>query len=309
MSSDTASATDRVSEPAQKPFFRRALKFIAICGLGFVALIAILILYNNYALRSPSRAEFTAQLDQKIELSTKWMSEHPDILGNPPLLFVIGDMASMSHDPRLERMVSEYLHSKYAKREQRITSYYARMADGVTEVPPLSIFDTADVLWQNRVDAFCVAPQKVDLPVQEKADLFNPNRYTWGARVHQLIALDICRHFNGPSYQLDAVINPVAEAVARDARWDFRVTDTYPQHIWTVLDAGRPDLVRKQWVLRLMAHQRPDGSFPYCWYGWCRGVFEFRLTDPDPEHVTTQGAYALYLIKYRYPQWIDEHFK
>ena len=289
--------------------FRRVLKFIAICGLGFAALVAILIFNNNYAVRSPSRAEFVAQLDQAIENSTRWMNDHPTIMGNAPLMFMVGDMASMSHDLRMERMVSDYLHSKYTKGERRITWYYARMADGVTPVPRLTVIDMEDVNWQDQVDAFGVAPQMVDLPVQERVDLFTPGRYTWGSRLHQLIALDIYRHFNGPSYRLDAVINPVAEAVAREAHWDFRVTDSYPQHIWSILDAGRPDLIRKQWVLRLMAYQRADGSFPFCWHGWCRGAFEFSLQDGDRDHVTTQGAYALYLIKYRYPQWIDQHFQ
>ena len=307
MHTDTESV--RSSESVPQRLFRRLLKFGVICGMGLAILVAILIFHNNYALVSPSRAEFEAQLNQAIENSTRWMNDHPTIMGNPPLMFMVGDMARMSHDPRMEQMVTAYDHSKYTKQKPVITWYYARMADGVTEVPRLTLFDMGDVIWQNRVDAYGVAPDKVDLPVQDRVDLFTPGRYTWGSRLHQLIALDIYRYFNGPSPELNAVINPTAEAVAREAHWDFRVTDAYPQHIWSVLAAGRPDLIRKQWVLRLIAHQRPDGSWPDCWHGWCRGALQFSSHDIDPDHVTSQAAYALYLIKYRYPQWIDEHFR
>jgi hypothetical protein len=223
---------------------------------------------------------------------------------------MVGDMASMSGQPRMQRIVFDYVHSRYVRQEgRRITWYYARMADGVTEVPMLTLLDMGGVNWQDRLDAYGVAPQKVELPVQERADLFSPTRFRWGTRLHQLIALDVLRRFNGPTPQLDGVINPVAEKVARETFFEFRVNDAYPQRIWTIFAAGRPDLVRKQWVLRLLANQRPGGTWPSCWYGWCRGALEFSLAYSDPAHVSVQGAYALYLIKYRYPEWIDQNFK
>jgi hypothetical protein len=71
--------------------------------------------------------------------------------------------------------------------------------------------------------------------------------------------------------------------VARDAYWDFRVSDSYPQRSAFLLAAGQPELVKKRWIERILDRQNPDGSWNYCWYGWCRGVFEFSLTqDPDP---------------------------
>jgi hypothetical protein len=32
------------------------------------------------------------------------------------------------------------------------------------------------------------------------------------------------------------------------------------------------------------------------------------LQDPDPGHTTVQGAWALYMLKYRYAQWIEQHY-
>ena len=34
---------------------------------------------------------------------------HPDVQGNPPLMYMIGDMAEMSGDPRLQQYVQSYL--------------------------------------------------------------------------------------------------------------------------------------------------------------------------------------------------------
>ena len=36
---------------------------------------------------------------------------------------------------------------------------------------------------------------------------------------------------------------------------------------------------------------------------------EFSLTQEDQEHTTVQAAWALYLLKYRYPDWINQNFK
>ena len=76
-----------------------------------------------------------------------------------------------------------------------------------------------------------------------------------------------------------------------------------------LLAAGHPELVKKRWMERLLDRQNPDGSWNYCWYGWCRGIFEFSLTQEDQEHTTVQAAWALYQLKYRYPDWIDQNFK
>ena len=37
-------------------------------------------------------------------------------------------------------------------------------------------------------------------------------------------------------------------------------------------------------------------------------VFEFRIDSGGDPHATVQAAWALTMLKYRYPQWIDEHY-
>ena len=226
-------------------------------------------------------------------------------------MFMVGDMAEMSGDPRLHSFVESYLASNRVRVPGRpITWYYAHWVDHSVPVPLIPTWEVPYLGWQDRWFAFCTAPDRVVLTAADYADLFSPTKYSWGIRLHlQLIALDIYRHFNGSSAELDSVINPVSEGVARDQYWDFRVNDAYYQRNAYILAAGKPDLIRSRWIERMHDYQHPDGSWSSCWYGWCRGVLEFSLGKGDPGHSTVMAAWALYMLKYRYPQWIEQHYQ
>ena len=299
---------------SEKPVLAgRLLRYVTILVLlvaVLLAIVALTVFNNNYSLRRISRADFSSQLDHAIENSTQWMLQHPEIQGNPPLMFMVGDMAEMSGDPRLHSFVASYLANNRVRVPGRpITWYYAHWADPSVPVPSIPPWEVPYLGWQDRWFAFATAPHQVELSAADHADLFSPTKYSWGIRLHlQLIALDIYRHFNGPSAELDSAINPVSEGVARDAYWDFRVSDSYYQRSAYILGAGRPDLIRGRWIERTLDYQRPNGSWAYCWYGWCRGIFEFRFGDFGPDHSTVQAAWALYMLKYRHPQWIKQHY-
>ena len=296
---------------SQKTLGRRVVRWALTVVIVLVALFALAVVNNNYSLSRPSRAAFNAQLDHAIETSTAWIVAHPENYGNSPLMFMVGDMAEMSGDPRLRDYVQGYLASKYVRIPGRpITWYFAHWADPSVPVPMISEAGSLSLSWQERWFGYGSAPDRLQLTPEDRDNLFNPTKYSWGIRLHlQLIGLDMYRHFNGPSPTLDSVINPVAEGVARDAFWDFRVSDSYYQRSACLLGAGRPDLVRPRWIERILDHQNPDGTWNYCWYGWCRGILEFQLGKGDQGHTTVQGAWALYQLKYRYSDWINKNFQ
>lgn len=284
--------------------------WLAIAFLAFVVIVALLVWNNNYSLHQIPRSEFSAQLDRSIASSTDWILKHPEVQGNPPLMFMVEDMQEMSSNPQLRAFVDQYLASRRVRVPgSPITWYYARMADPHATVPMLVEGEAERINWEDRWNAYGMAPDRVQLSAADRSDMFSPTKYNWGTRLHiQLLALDMYRHFNGTSPELDRAINPVAEGVANDAYWDFRVSDSYYQRNAFILGAGRPDLIRSRWIERILDRQHPDGSWSYCWYGWCRGVFEFSLTKNDPSHSTVQAAWALYMLKYRYSQWVDQHY-
>jgi hypothetical protein len=36
---------------------------------------------------------------------------------------------------------------------------------------------------------------------------------------------------------------------------------------------------------------------------------DFSADDPDPSHATVQAAWALTLLKHRFPQWIERNYR
>jgi len=305
----TPSLTPVPAKP-RSPLWRRIVSWLLAAFVLFVIVVGILVLNNNHSVRQRSRAEFTAQLDRAIESSTQWIVQHPENYGNPPLMFMVGDMAEMSADPRLQHYVQGYLASDRVHIPGRpATWYYAHWANPASPVPFIPQAMVPYLGWQDRWFTYASAPDKVPITEADRADLFSPTKYSWGVRLHlQLIALDIYRRFNGASPELERAINPVAEGVARDAYWDFRVNDAYYQRNACILGAGRPDLVRSRWIERMLDYQRPDGSWNFCWHGWCRGVLEFSLSENDYGHSTVQAAWALYMLKYRYSDWIAQNY-
>jgi hypothetical protein len=303
-------APQHASSLPDKPRKTWALRLFVWLLAAFAILVIVFglaVLNNNYSIHQPSRAEFTAQLDRAIDSSTSWIVQHPENYGNPSVMFMIGDMAEMSRDPRLQQYVQGYLASDRVRVPgQPITWYYARLVDQHAEVPILTHEPPVgfELLW----DTYATAPDRMQLSTAQRSDMFSTNKYVWGLRDHQLLALDIYRHFNGTSPELNQTIKTVSDGVAGDAYWDFRLTDAYYQRSAFVLAADRPELVRSRWIERILDHQHPDGYWSYCWYGWCRGILEFSLQDTDPGHPTVQAAWALYMLKYRYEDWIDHHY-
>ncbi len=238
------------------------------------------------------------------------MSRHPEIMGNPSLMFMIADMEHMSGDPRLQQLLQNYASSKYVDRpSDPLTFAWKRMLDRSAHVPRIDARGApeggvVETLW----DAYAMAPDAVVISSGQRANMFSPTKFYWGRRHHQLLALVIYRDFNGPSPELNDTINHLAEKVARDQHFDFRVTDSYVQRNAFVLAAGRSDLVRPRWIERTLTHQHADGGWAYCWYGWCRGITEFQLGNESLDHSTVQAAWALYMIKYRFPQWISQNY-
>jgi len=284
----------------------------ALWGVGgiFLLVLALLLLNNNYSLRRPSRAEFNGELDRALDKATVWIKDNAYISErNPSVMYMIADMERMSHDPRLQAVLDDYQKHYLTRPATLIDFVWFRLVSRSAQVPEIHVADSHgefnEVLW----DAYAIAPDRITLAPADRASMFSPTKYSWGARQHQILALIMYRDYNVGSPELDSTLNYLAEKIARDAHFDFRLNDSYIQRTAFVLGAGRPDLIRSRWLDRILAHQNTDGSWNSCWYGWCRGIFEFRIDSGGDGHATVQAAWALTMLKYRYPQWIEEHYR
>ena len=123
-----------------KSFARRLWHLLWMLAAVFLVIIVLALINNNFSLRSPSRAEFRAQVDHGIETSTKWLMGHPEIQNNPSTMFMIADMEKMSGDPRLRTMLDQYMHSRYVRDPFDPMSYvWARLVDPKAEVPMVRV--------------------------------------------------------------------------------------------------------------------------------------------------------------------------
>jgi hypothetical protein len=300
-------ATD-MPRPGKPVLMHRLLRWMAIGGVILIGLVAVALFNNNFSLTHRSRVAFNAQLDADLDHAIGWIATHPrDSETNPALMYMISDMERMSGDTRLRTLLNDYAKHLSASFDP-LDSVWSRLANREAAVPMLSGADLRGAGFEQKWDAYGIAPNNVQLTTEGRADMFSPTKYYWGLRHHQLLALVIYRDFNGGSPDLDRTMSHLSEKIARDAHYDFRVSDSYVQRTAFVLAAGRPDLIRDRWVERILDYQTSDGTWKYCWYGWCRGIFEFEMSSYSV-HPTVQAAWALCMLKYRYPEWINEHYR
>jgi hypothetical protein len=287
----------------------RVLRWIGTTLAILAAAVVLMVIYNNYSFHSTSRAAFDAQSDHALDQAIGWIKDNAIYSErNPSMMYMIADMERMSHDPRLQAVLDHYQNHYLLHPTTTIEFVWHRLSTRNAEVPVIDVPDLHGEINETVWDAYAIAPDKVSISQEDQNSMFSPTKHTWGSRQHQLLALIMYRDYNGGSPQLDQTINQLAEKTARDAYFDFRVTDAYYQRTSFLLAAGRPDLVRPRWIDRILRHQNPDGSWDACWHGWCRGVFEFGDEVGSVGHSTVQAAWALAILKYRYPQWVEEHY-
>jgi 4-amino-4-deoxy-L-arabinose transferase-like glycosyltransferase len=307
---DAASSTIAVDarQLGTRALVLRFVRWIAVAVVVFVLVIAFALLNNNFSLGHRSRAAFDAQLDTELDKAIAWIAAHPEVSGtNPPLMYMVADIEKMTGDPRLPAVLAanvETLNTRYVT--YRLTPFWIRFADPHARLPFITTYELRGESFDQRWFAYAVDPNSVHLSDDDLADLYSLTKYNWGARHHQVLGLIMYRDFNGGSPRVDDTLRRLCEKEARDQTFDFRVSDAYVQRNAFMIAAGQADLVRSRWVERILDNQTADGSWNYCWHGWCRGVFEFGTVYPG--HTTIQGAWALAMLKYRYPQWIQEHY-
>ena len=91
--------------------------------------------------------------------------QQQDIQGNPPLMFMLGDMAEMSGDPRLHSYIDSYLASPRARQPGKpATWYYAHWVDPSVPLPMISDSEFQDLGWQDSWFMYATAPDRVPLP-------------------------------------------------------------------------------------------------------------------------------------------------
>lgn len=274
-------------------------KFAAAAILGGMLLLAFAVGANNVTLRPMSRGEFLRRLDHALELGREWLAYHRSD-NNAYMLYMLRECLELSPEARTEKFL------RLSK--PRAALAWIRLADpeepfvapplaGLAGLPPYQ-------LWT----LHAISRREFPLSETQQRDLHSTDRYYAGRATHQLLSLFLLRKYNGGDATLDGEIRQGAVRIAREAALDFRVTDLYLQRIAFLLGAGHADLVKPRWVERMLAAQETDGGWYTGWHGWHSSPYLVDLDGETRAHPTIQALWAVCMLKYRFPQWIETHY-
>ena len=304
---------------ARGTFLRWLRPVAASVAILLVLALGGALLNNNVSFRRPSRAKFVGNLDQTLARSTDWAlmqyqqtatgsvstPEGGSLLSNSATAHMVVDCASLSSEPRMKALGSSFVDAWKVKKD-----VLGKMVDPAMPTNAPSDRELQSLEEYQRWILHGAAPNDVPLSPRELEDMFSPDKYRTGKATHQLFALYFYRKSKGSTPELDHLMQKIEERIAWESAIDFRVTDLYLQRLAFLLAAGRPDLIRPRWVERALAAQQIDGGWLESWHGWSRTPYRFSFGDQSPTaHSTAQGMWISYMLKYRYPEWIDRNYK
>ena len=289
----------------------------------FALALGAALLNNSVSIRPPSRAEAVENLDRTLARSTDWaFRQYPQtaagnvstpegrsLLMNSATAHMVVDCASLSSEPRMKALGSSFVDAWKAD-----GSVFGKIVDpAIPMIAPMNALSDREIQSLEEYQRWLLhgaAPNDIPLSPKELEDMFSPDKYRTGKATHQLLALYFYRKSKGSTPKLDRLMQTVEERIAWEAAIDFRVTDLYLQRIAFLLAAGRPDLVRPRWVERAFAAQQADGGWLKTWHGWTRTPDRFSFGEEWPNaHSTAQGMWISYMLKYRYPEWIERNYQ
>jgi hypothetical protein len=304
---------------ARGAFLRWLRRIVVSAALLSALALGAALLDNRVAIRRPSRTEFVGNLDRTLARSTDWAlgqyrqnaagnvstDEGRALLSNSATAHMVVDCASLSGEPRMKALGSSFVDAWKAE-----ANVFGKMVDPAIATNAPSAPELQSLVEYQRWILHGAAPDDVPLSPGELQDMFSPDKYRTGKATHQLFALYFYRKSKGSTPELDRVMQKIEERIAGEAAIDFRVTDLYLQRLAFLLAAGRPDLIQPRWVERAFAAQQIDGGWLESWHGWTRSPYRFSLGQESPSaHSTAQGMWIAYMLKYRYPEWIDRNYK
>lgn len=270
----------------------RLLLVAGIVGIG--------VFVNSNVSWLQSDQAFADSFERALQAGTEWMVTNPET-ANQVMLYAVADMAALSGDMRLRKVVDNAVTNSVLPAD----SVGRRMLEPNASVRHRSSAELSVLEDYVRWCLYAVAPEHVELSEADRDAMFSPDRFMWGDRTHQLLSLIFYKDRTANTPPVAGLVNHLSEKIALEEHWDVRVTDLYLQRMAFVLAAGRPDLIRRRWVERAIAKQNTDGGWISSWYGWGPGLFVFSVKSKIPNsHTTVQGVWTLYMLKYRYPDWL-----
>ncbi len=247
---------------------------------------------------------FAGNLDICIGRAEKWVQANKNnMLGKPntALLMMLRKCDELKSNPLFKDVIKTFL-------DKPILHYVTCWKSEVDPNRPVNSFDLNRTIEKESIDnkwmLYAMAPDKAHITPEEMF-LFDAERWQNRQLTHQLIALVRLRETRGSNQKLDELIEHLCNRLNKELYFDVAVVDIYIQKVLFTLMAGHPEKIRRRWVERIIANQRADGGWNDRWFCFTsnrRPTLNFRDLSGN-QHATIQAITALYLVKYKYPEY------
>lgn len=268
---------------------------------GTIILLSCSWLYNNISIKSDQR--FTSDLNHATTNAKFWVMENQrSILGgaghiNIELLRMLQDCHTLQNTPVFDNIIQTFMAGN-AKPECDKAMLDPDWPIDSNEIKALFNRLIIDYQWE----LYALAPEKVPAD-SEKLDFFNPDRWQGRQLTHQLWGLILYRERNEYGPEIDDVVEHLCERLSAELTFDISVVDIYIQKIAFVLKAGHPEKIKRRWIERIIENQNFDGGWDDRWFCFTSGRRPKFGRVSSNQHASIQGLWALYQVKYRYPDF------
>jgi hypothetical protein len=267
---------------------------------------------NSTDVPFPNDTELRASLSR----ARQWIIQNRDSVlheNNAMLWLFVRNSGRLSKDPLLDSLASEY----QAQSTEGTISQFFFDSTGIDRARNALIGLSDD--WQAYQRLFvygatCNVPLRSDPDVAGLLEVSACEsghmwlRNPW-CRTHQLMGLRfVQRNHCEPDDDTADTVRKVQDLIITEAKWDFRLQDSYLQRVWTLIESGRRSDVKGIWLKRILEAQRADGG----WDGadiilhlpghravyWQGGNLypHFGLLPVTNFHATAQGLYLMALL-------------
>lgn len=291
-----------INKTKKLSLLRKILLIGLVCSIFLTVSFFAAIAYNN--LDFWSDAAFSSRLDSAINKADNWIQNNKgDILEvrNAALIAMLRECSNLKENKTFDMIVTSFLN-KPTLHPSRCMNREIDPNWPVVEWELNQTIDNAalDYKWIY----YCMAPDKAKFDA-EKSGLFDGQRWNRRYLTHQLFALTMLKNRQGTNERLNKIIKELCERTKTDMTFCLPVVDIYIQRAAFVLQAGYPQKIRRRWIEQIINEQESDGGWNDRWFCFTTPrrqlVFNFDKT-PSDQHATVQAIFALYLVKYRYPE-------
>jgi len=271
-----------------------------ILTLVVACLVVLAVVNNNYDRWTDE--DFQRRLDTSIAAAEEWVKENEKTIlqtRNAALIKMLDRCSEIHANTVFDKVVDGFL-------SKPVLHYSRCWVAQVDPNYPIVTWEINKAFSKESIDykwmLYALAPDKINVTAEE-LELFDREKWQGRKLTHQLWALILLKERRYAGTDVLQLIEHLCERLRKELFWDNAVVDTYIQKVAFVLSAEHPEKINRRWVQRIIKNQNSDGGWNDRWLCFTSGRRpRFSKAPASDQHATIQALYALYTVRYQYPQ-------